>query len=45
MDRDPAELLMAIRMMERYIDRNEIARACHEKAWREKHQGVEFVLL
>ena len=45
MDGDPAELLRAIRMMERYIDRNEIARACHEKAWREEHQGVEFVLL
>jgi len=38
-------LVLAIRVMEYYIDRNEVARACHEKAWRKKHQGVEFVLL
>lgn len=41
----PTPLVMAIRVMEYYIERNEVARACHEKAWREKHQSVEIVLL
>jgi hypothetical protein len=35
----------AIRMVERSIARNEVARASHEKAWRKKHKDVEFLLL
>ena len=35
----------AIRLVERSIARNEVARASHEKTWREKHKDVEFLLL
>jgi hypothetical protein len=35
----------AIRLVERYIARNEVARASHEKTWRAKHKDVEFLLL
>jgi hypothetical protein len=35
----------AIRLVEYHIRRNKIARASHEKTWREKHKDVEFLLL
>ena len=38
-------MVLAIRVLEYSIERDAVARACHEKAWRKKHQGVEFVLL
>lgn len=28
-----------------YLQRNRIARKSHEKTWRMKHQGVNFLLL
>jgi hypothetical protein len=35
----------AIALVDYHIRRNQIARASHEKTWREKHRGVEFLLL
>jgi hypothetical protein len=42
---DRLSLIQAIRLVERYIARNEIARASHEKAWRERHKDVAVLLL
>ncbi|MBV8233013.1 MAG: hypothetical protein JO329_23795 [Planctomycetaceae bacterium] len=35
----------ALALVDYHIRRNQIARASHEKTWREKHRGVKFLLL
>ncbi len=35
----------AVLLVDYHVRRNAIARASHEKTWRERHKGVEFLLL
>ena len=38
-------LARAIELVEYHIGRNKVAKASHEKTWRQKHKKVEFLLL
>lgn len=35
----------AIALVDYHVRRNKTAKASHDKAWRAKHEGVEFLLL
>jgi hypothetical protein len=39
------KLARALALVDYHIRRNRIAKASHEKTWREKHRGVKFLLL
>jgi SRSO17 transposase len=35
----------AVALVEYHIDRNRVAKASHEKTWKERHKGVEYLRL
>jgi len=39
------KLRRALALVEYHVRRNQIAKAAHERTWREKHRGVKFLLL
>jgi len=39
------KLPRAVALVEYHIRRNRVAKASHEKTWKEKHEGVIFVRL
>jgi hypothetical protein len=38
-------LTRATALVQYYVERNRVARNSHEKTWRTKHKGVDFLLL
>jgi hypothetical protein len=38
-------LRIAIKLVEYHIDRNEIATRSHTKTWKERHEGVKYLVL
>ena len=39
------KLPRAVALVEYHVDRNKIAKASHEKAWKKKHEGVKYLRL
>jgi hypothetical protein len=38
-------LVRAVALVEYHIRRNRVAKASHDKAWKEKHRGVNYLRL
>ena len=38
-------LVRAVALVEYHIRRNRVAKASHDKTWKEKHQGVNYLRL